>query len=171
VTDWSWGRLELAAGEPLAADRVICLPVLRGPAIEGRPADAKGFHLTSPDGAVPGRPGIWVIGDGGSFPLKQGGIACQQADAAAAAIARAAGAPVEPIPFQPVVFGWIWDGNVGRVMHTRLGGRAPGVDEGGGFGPPAPEDKISGRFLTPFLEALSNERADDEAGMRGVPAS
>ena len=168
VTDWRWGRLDLAVGEPLAADRVICLPVLRGPAIEGLPADARGFHRTSADGAVPGRPGVWVIGDGGSFPLKQGGIACQQADAAAASIARAAGALIEPIPFRPVVFGWIWDGAVGRMMRARLGEALFGVDEGRGLGPPSPEDKVSGRFLTPFLHALGEERERIEAG---VPAS
>ena len=38
-----------------------------------------------------------------SFPIKQGGLASQQADAAAAHIARRAGADIEAAPFQPVL--------------------------------------------------------------------
>ena len=40
--------------------------------------------------------GVYAAGDGTAFPVKQGGLAAQQADAAASAIAAAAGADVEP---------------------------------------------------------------------------
>ena len=46
--------------------------------------------------AVAGLEDVYAVGDATSFPIKQGGLATQQADAAAAAIAAAAGAPVRP---------------------------------------------------------------------------
>src|SRR5262245_12112139 len=108
VRDWRWGRLEIAGADPVPADRVIALPSLRGPAIEGLPSEALGFVRSAPDGSVQGAPDVWAAGDAGGFPVKQGGIACQQADAAAAAIARRLGAEVEPMPFEPVLRGWMW---------------------------------------------------------------
>jgi len=46
------------------------------------------------------------------FPVKQGGIATQEADAAAAAIAAAAGCEVEAPPFVPVLHGPEVDGKI-----------------------------------------------------------
>lgn len=169
VRDWRWGRVELAGGEPLAADRVIALPALRGPDIEGLPADAQGFVRSRPDGTIPGAPGVWAVGDAGSFPVKQGGIACQQADAAAAAIARDLGADVPELPFEPSLRGWIWDGGAGHFLRADLRG---GHDESGGTVSSAPlwwpVAKVAGRFLTPFLQGLGSDvgLADLPAGTR-----
>jgi sulfide:quinone oxidoreductase len=164
VRDWRWGRLEIAGGESLAADRVIALPVLRGPAIEGLPSDASGFVRTAPDGAVTGVPDVWAIGDAGGFPVKQGGIACQQADAAAAAIARRLGADVGPMPFVPVLRGWMWDGAGGTFLRADLRG---GHDESSGAADAEPlwwpVAKIACRFLAPFLQGTP-ERALADLG-------
>jgi sulfide:quinone oxidoreductase len=158
--DWRWGRLELAGDDPLAADRVIALPVLRGPAIEGLPLDALGFVRSAPDGTVPDAPGVWAVGDAGSFPVKQGGIACQQADSAAAAIAAGLGADVEPVPFEPVLRGWVWDGAGGQFLRADLRG---GHDESPGTAARDPlwwpVSKVAGRFLAPFLERLGEGAA------------
>jgi sulfide:quinone oxidoreductase len=155
VRDWRWGRLELAGGEPLAADRLIALPVLRGPAIEGLPADGHGFVRSAPDGAVLGAPDVWAVGDAGSFPVKQGGIACQQADTAAAAIARDLGADVPELPFAPALRGWVWDGGAGHFLRADLRG---GRDESPGVAGRSPlwwpVAKVAGRFLAPFLQGL-----------------
>ena len=158
VRDWRWGRLELAGCEPLAADRLIALPVLRGPGIEGLPSDAHGFVLSAPGGAVPGAPDVWAVGDAGSFPVKQGGIACQQADAAAAEIARDLGADVEPVPFEPVLRGWVWDGAGGHFLRADLRG---GHDESPGTAGRRPlwwpVTKVEARFLGPFLQGLPQD--------------
>jgi sulfide:quinone oxidoreductase len=155
VRDWRWGRMELAGGEPLGADRVIALPVLRGPAIEGLPFDAHGFVRSTPDGAVVGARDVWAVGDAGSFPIKQGGIACQQADAVAAAIARDLGADVEPVPFEPMLRGWVWDGAGGHFLRADLRG---GHDESPGTAGRQPlwwpVAKVVCRFLVPFLQGL-----------------
>jgi sulfide:quinone oxidoreductase len=83
------------------------------------------------------------------FPLKQGGIASQQADAAAAAIAARSGAPVEPTPFRPVLRGLLLTGMAPRYLRAEAGTR-PGLDIEPLWWPPA---KIVGRYLTPFLAA------------------
>ena len=67
----------------------------------GLPADAHGFIPIDDHGRVHDTPGVWAVGDGTTFPLKQGGIAAQQAVAVAEMIAAAAGAPVTPQPFRP----------------------------------------------------------------------
>ena len=153
VRDWSWGRLELAPGGHVAVDRVVALPRQRGPAIPGLPCDAQGFVRAGVDGRVAGRPDVFVVGDAGSFAVKQGGIACQQADAVARLIAHEFGAPVAPIPFEPVLRGWLWDGDGGRFMRADLAG---GRSESAGVtsrGIPlwSPVEKVACGFLAAAL--------------------
>ena len=147
VAAWSWGRLEIAGGDALAADRVIALPLQRGPALDGLPADSHGFVRAADDGGVPGCPDVWAVGDGSTFPVKQGGIACQQADSVASVIARRMGADVEEVPFPPTLRGWIGDGGRARFLQSDLHGAGPAADA-----PPWwPVAKVAGRFLSPFL--------------------
>jgi sulfide:quinone oxidoreductase len=84
--------LRLGDGGTLAADRVIALPRLVGRRIPGVPPDFSGFVPTRALGRVDGVPDVHAAGDMTSFPVKQGGVAAQQADAIAAAIALRAGA-------------------------------------------------------------------------------
>ena len=67
----------------------------------GLPADPHGFIPVDDWSRVHGAANVWAVGDGTTFPLKQGGIAAQQADAAASSIAAKAGAGVAPQPFRP----------------------------------------------------------------------
>ena len=88
----------------LSADRIISLPLVRGPHIPGVPATGLfGLIPVDPYGRVDGLPDVYAIGDATDFPLKQGGIACQQADAVAANIAARHGADVAPTRFEPVL--------------------------------------------------------------------
>ena len=92
-----------AAGRRLPVDRIIALPVLRGPQVPGLPADEDGFLPVDEHQQVVD--GVWAAGDGTAFPIKQGGIAAQQADVAALAIAAAAGVDVEVPAFRPCCAG------------------------------------------------------------------
>ena len=88
--------LVLPGGAEIFVDRVITLPVLEGPRLHGLPHDPHGFIPVDAHGRVAGVADIYAAGDITAFPLKQGGLAAQQADAVAEMIAAAAGAAVTP---------------------------------------------------------------------------
>jgi sulfide:quinone oxidoreductase len=140
------GRLRVAPqGRTLEVDRIVSLPRLEGPAIAGLPADPGGFLVTDAHGRVQGAPDVYAAGDVTAFAVKQGGLACQQADAAAAHIAARAGAPVAAEPFVPVLRGMLVTERSAHFMRdNRVAGRAL-------WWPPA---KIAGRELAAYLEGL-----------------
>jgi sulfide:quinone oxidoreductase len=166
---WSAGALELEGGEVHPADHVVALPVHRGPRVPGLPADAAGFIRIDPEGAVIGLRDVWAVGDGAAFPVKQGGLACQQADAVATRIAARLGADVEPGPFAPALRGWMWDGDGGRLLRSdEEGGAEEGaVGEGSLWWPVA---KVSGRHLAPFLQAWPSGRPVQAPAARRIEA-
>ena len=164
------GELLLAGGGGIPADRVVTLPTPAGPYIPGLPADERGFVPVDAHGRVRGAPGVLAAGDITTFPLKQGGLAAQQADAAAAQIAHDAGAPVAAGRFAPVLRGLLITAGAPvylRCEPQRLGRRSSvAIDDrrpGGGLHAPAgasvasdqalwwPPAKIAGRFLAPHL--------------------
>ncbi len=95
----SSGTLSVNPGaRELDFDCVVALPRLAGPDITGLPADADGFLSVDSACEVSGAPRVYAAGDATDFPVKFGGIAAQQADAAAASIAALAGVPTRPRP-------------------------------------------------------------------------
>jgi sulfide:quinone oxidoreductase len=136
----------------LEADRAVALPAMRGPSIRGIPPTVGGFIATDRHGRVLGADDIYAAGDGTAFPVKQGGLASQQADAAAEAIAAAAGAEVDPQPFAPVLRGLLLTG--GEPHYLRHDLTRPGAPTETGdrslWWPPA---KVAARNLTPYLAA------------------
>ncbi|MGH2882202.1 MAG: NAD(P)/FAD-dependent oxidoreductase, partial [Solirubrobacteraceae bacterium] len=105
------GRLILHPGERvLETERVVARPRAVGPRLPGLPANPRGFIPTDLNGRVPDVEAVWAAGDAIAFPVKQGGLASQQADAAAESIAAYAGADVEPRPFRPVLRGMMLTG-------------------------------------------------------------
>jgi sulfide:quinone oxidoreductase len=137
------------------ADHVVALPRLRGPSIAGLPHDGRGFVPIDRSGRVRGVEDVFAAGDAADFPIKQGGIAAQQADAAAEAIAAAAGSEVVPRPFDPVLRGLLLTGGERRFLRARVaGGRGATstAQRDALWWPPA---KIVGRYLAPFLAERS----------------
>lgn len=145
---------------PIGAGRVVALPHAAPRAPAGLPLDERGFILTDVHGRVPGCPGVWAAGDAISFPVKQGGLAAQQADAAAESIAAAAGAPVRPEPFRPVLRGVLLTGRGRRWIRRDLGSDEEGTAERHALW--WPPTKVAGRYLSPFLAEL--EGGDVAAG-------
>ena len=115
------GGLVVAHGPPVQAERIVSLPRLVGPWIGGLPHDGQGFLATDDHGAVLGVEAVWAAGDGTAFPLKQGGLAAQQAGAAASAIARSLGADVPAEPFRPVLRGMLLDPAGPRFLDSTRG--------------------------------------------------
>jgi sulfide:quinone oxidoreductase len=140
------GGLVVAHGAPAQVQRIVSLPSLSGPWIAGLPHDEQGFIPTDEHGAVLETEGVWAAGDGTAFPIKQGGLAAQQADAAAAAIAAAFGADVDPEPFRAVLRGLLLDPQGARYLDDR----ESGVPRRPLWWPPT---KVVARHLGRYLEA------------------
>ena len=90
--------------------RLVALPRAAGPALRGLPCNAGGFIRCDRHGQVHGSSTVWAAGDATAFPVKQGGLAAQQAVVVAEAIAARAGADVDPQPFRPVLRGVLLTG-------------------------------------------------------------
>ena len=104
-----------------------------------------------PSGRVKDLDDVYAAGDGTSFPVKQGGLAAQMADAAASAIAAAAGASVEPAPFDPVLRGLLLTGDQPEFLRAELGAGhmyASSADKSPLWWPAG---KIAARYLSPYL--------------------
>jgi sulfide:quinone oxidoreductase len=138
-------------GAALEAGAVVSLPLIGGPRIEGLPCDEHGFIPIDDHARVPGIEDVWAAGDGTTFPVKQGGIGTQQADAAAEQIAASVGADVDPKPFHPVLRGQLV--TAGESLHLRHE-----LEGGHGEGEASldylwwPPHKVSGRYLAPWIE-------------------
>lgn len=160
------GALAIIPGEEIEADAVISLPRLEGRHIEGVPYDAGGFVPVDDHARVLGLSHAFAVGDVTNFPVKQGGIATQQADAAAEAIAAELGCEAEANPLDPVLRGILWTGSKPRYLFGWLGG-GHGETSIASERPPWPIDnpsKLIGRYLTPFLSEL-------EGTSRATPSS
>ena len=145
------GLIELdPGGERLTVDRIVTLPTLEGPAVEGLPCDARGFLPVDEHGRVTGAPDIYAAGDATHHPIKQGGLACQQADAAAEAIAAQAGAAIHPQPYDAVLQGVLLTERAATAMRRDVGGAA-GDDDAALWWPPT---KIAGRELIGHIDRL-----------------
>jgi sulfide:quinone oxidoreductase len=112
------------------------------------PVHVHGFVRTDAHGRLESYDHVYAAGDITSFPLKQGGIAAQQADAAAESIAALAGAAVTPRPFRPALRGLMLTGLSPRYLSANLLDAHSEVDTEPLWWPPA---KVVGRYLAPFL--------------------
>jgi sulfide:quinone oxidoreductase len=167
-------------GPWLSADRVVTLPALVGPAIDGVPHDGEGFvpvdEFARVRGTAPGGPPpaasydfaantiagpppaplhhVYAVGDGTDQPVKQGGLAAQQAYAAVRHLTSEAGGPLGPEPFRPVLRGRLLTGGLDRFLrHTPEG--ADAVSDERLWWPPA---KVVGHYLAPWLAERMRER-------------
>jgi sulfide:quinone oxidoreductase len=140
-------------GRSLHVDRVVALPQLFGPSTPGVPGGPPhGFIPIDKDCAVPGLQRVYAAGDATDFAVKHGGIAAQQADVAAAAIAALAGAPVSPKPFHPMIHGMLLGGEKPLYLSAHITGghgSSSTISETPIWSPPA---KIVARYLAPYLE-------------------
>jgi sulfide:quinone oxidoreductase len=151
------GLTYAAIGHP-RSDHVVTLPLLSGPDLAGIPAS--GPHRLIPVdeyGRVAGLTDVYAAGDAVDFPVKQGGISAQQADAAAEHIAAHYGAEIEPAPFRPMLRGMLFTGDEPLYMRSRVPEADPDVP-GAWYPLWWPPTKVAGRYLAPFLF----ERADEE---------
>jgi sulfide:quinone oxidoreductase len=165
ASEWSDGELALVPGPGLPAQRVVSLPRLRGPSFPGLAHDQDGFIVTDLHGLVEGELDVYAAGDATNSPIKQGGVATQQADAVAEAIAARLGAPVEAHPFRPVLRGLLLTGAEPQFLRAEVSGganRPPMASTQALWWPPS---KIAGRWLAPYLAQRHDELEREPSGL------
>jgi sulfide:quinone oxidoreductase len=157
------GEVVIHPGERrLRADRVLAAPELFGPAVRGLQAAEHGFIPIDRHGHVRGAERVFAAGDASDFAVKHGGIAAQQADAAAEAIAALAGAQIEPAQFDPVIHGMLLTDERPRYLSASLAG---GRGESSTFSEQptwSPPTKIAARYLAPYLEQRDAQSASSQ---------
>jgi len=154
------GHLIVAPGDQIDVDAVISLPKLEGRRIRDIPHDPNGFVRVDDHCRVLKRDRIFAAGDVTHFPVKQGGIATQQADVIAETIAADLGIAIDPQPFDPVLRAVLWTGEYPRYLQGWLGG---GHGENSSLTAEPPwgesEGKIVGRYLTHFIAEVDRSQA------------
>jgi sulfide:quinone oxidoreductase len=148
------GKLHLRPGATLEVDHVVTLAQLEGPALPGLTSDASGFIAVDEHSLVAGLDDVYAAGDGTTFPVKQGGIATQQADAAAEAIAKGMGAAITPSPIRPTLRGVLLTGIAPTYLRAQIAGTGDSFETAANplWWPPS---KIAGRYLAPYLAGHS----------------
>ena len=156
------GRVVLDDGRSIPADAAITVPCLEGPRTIGLPANDEGFIPVDAHGRVKGIENVYVAGDGADYPVKQGGLATQQADAAAEAIAAGFGSPHAPEPFKPVLRAVLLTGSTPIYLRANLHDAHVPAEVAGRalWWPPG---KIAGRYLSPYLAHLEQPASSPPA--------
>jgi sulfide:quinone oxidoreductase len=148
-------------GRTLVADRVLALPLLFGPALPGVPETGPdGFIPVDPHGKVPGLQRVWAAGDAASFPVKHGGLAALEADAAAESIAAFAGVAIDPKPFDPEIHAIFLGGDKPLYLSAHLAGGHGSTSTVSEEPTPAlSTGKISAKYLGAYLEGSRRSAA------------
>ena len=155
------GWLDVSPGERrMPVDRIVTLPRLVGPRLRGVPCGRDGFLHTDAHGRLAGLDGVFAAGDATAFPIKQGGLAAQQADAVAEAIAASVGADIDPQPFRPILRGVLLTGGPARYLRADISGGAGDDSIIAGEALWWPPNKLAGRYLAPYLSSQVGEAAD-----------
>jgi sulfide:quinone oxidoreductase len=140
----------------LPASRIVSLSLPVGPRLHGVPSTGAGYLDCDQHGRLRSVPAVWAAGDCTAQPIKQGGLASQQADAAATDIARRAGAFTRPRPFRPVLRGLLRTADGPLYLRRSLA-----ADDGGGTVSPEPlwwpPSKVASRRLASHLARLDVE--------------
>jgi sulfide:quinone oxidoreductase len=158
--------LRLADGRVVAADRVVTLADVVSRPLAGLPFDRTGFVPVDLHGRVAGEPAVYAAGEVTAFPLRQGGLATQQADAVAAAIATACGAEVEPWPFRPVLRGRLLTSGAPLYLQSRPSGQSLASSRALW----SPPEKVAGHYLAPYLATARPPRLAAAPMTERVPA-
>jgi sulfide:quinone oxidoreductase len=149
------GRVSIHPGDrTLHVDFVVALPQLFGPSTPGVPGGADGgFVPIDTYCRVRGLENVFAAGDATDFAIKHGGIAAQQADTAAEAIAALAGATVEPKPFHPEIRAILLGADKPLYLSAHVTGghgSSSQISEEPTWSPPT---KIAAKYLAPYLDA------------------
>ena len=148
------GGLRVATGELVPADHVVTLADIVARPIPGVPFDRAGFVPVDLHGRVAAESTVFAAGEATAFPLRQGGLAAQQADAVAEAIAASCGAAVIPAPFSPVLRGRLLTTGAPVYLQARPSGQSLASNRALW----SPPEKVAGRYIAPYLSTARPSR-------------
>jgi sulfide:quinone oxidoreductase len=154
------GRLHISpTGRRVEVDRIVTLPRLAGPDLPGVPSGPDGFIPTDASGRVIGVEDVYAAGDATDFPIKQGGLAAQQADAVVDAIAASLGMDIAPGPPRRILRGLLSAGGSARYLRADIsaGSSDSTVSDSALWWPP---NRLCARYLAPYLSSQVGYAAD-----------
>ncbi len=161
---FSDGHLHVGRHRSIDADVVVTLPAAIPPTLPGVPRDARtGFIPVNAFGRVMGLEDVYAAGDATWNAVKQGGVAAQQADSAATAIAESAGLAVPAQPCRPVLRGALLTPWGPRYLRCDPDGESVAASSILWW----PPTKVGGRLLGPYLARRSG-RPDTGDELRDV---
>jgi sulfide:quinone oxidoreductase len=143
--------LSLGGRRSMRVDRALFVPAVRGPAIGGTAHDDGGFVRVDQHARAVGQDAVYAVGDVTALSLKHSTLASRQGTAAAAAIAAASGANVDPEPWSPTLYGFLT-----LPPHFPSTAGSPWLDDG----EPVthclwwPPGHVAGRHLAPYLASV-----------------
>jgi sulfide:quinone oxidoreductase len=140
--------LSLMDGSVIPCDRTIALPRLEVSPLGGIEQGPHGFISTDARMRIGGSEDIYAIGDASWFPIKQGGLAAQQADVAAKAIAARLGATAEDEPFRPELRAALLTADGPIYLRSGEEHEPAAISDAPLWWPPT---KVAGRLLAPFI--------------------
>jgi len=136
----------------LTADEAITLPSLTGRRLDGIPYTHDGFIEVGPNGEVESVEDVFAVGDVTDSKYKFGALATQQADVAAAAIARNAwGIQTSTTRPNVTLTGFLQTGEGPLRISPDGLSKVPESEVSS-----ASERKIYGKLLNPFIEKHGN---------------
>ena len=141
----------------LHTNRIIALPELYGPRIRGIPLAEHGFIPVDEHAKVHETQNIYAAGDATNFPIKHGGLASQQADAAAETIAAQAGAPVTPQPHDHTITGMLLTNDKPLYLTAKIAHGHGYTSQLTTTPTRTPPTKIAAKYLTPQLNTIDQE--------------
>ena len=161
------GGLQLDDDAVIPAEHVVTLADVVARPVPGLPTDRAGFVPVNRYGLVAGEEGVYAAGEATSFPLRQGGVATQQADVVAASIAARYAGGEAPAPFAPVLRGRLTTSGAPLYLQARPSGQSL-ASHRALWSPP---EKIAGRYVAPYLASAARPGRTGSAALgERVPA-
>ena len=114
------GRVVIRPGDRSSRSTACRLPELSGPPCAACRPPSTGSSRSTRTAQVAGVERVYAAGDATDFPVKQGGLAAQQADTVAAGDRGARGRGGRPTPLRPVIHGMLLTGARPLWLAARL---------------------------------------------------
>ena len=160
------GGLRLNDDSVAEAAHVVTVADAVARPVAGLPSDRSGFIPVDLYGRVSGEDGVYAAGEVTAFPLRQGGLAAQQADVVAETIAAIYADGAAPKPFAPVLRARLMTSGAPLYLQARPSGQSL-ASHRAMWSPP---EKVAGRYLAPYLATARPALSVPAALAERVPA-